>query len=250
MKNTIVKVTPISYFVCMALCLEIIERAIDTFLGDGDNQVTHFKINVMNAILQGYLLLLCFMWLPEVWRKMRNQPLSKKNIFEEYPITTLFSVILPAIFFIDFCAAQWLWRHQAQETAAKVKSYRMPHNYYHHTLQPKKVVQETWGDASYTLITNSLGFKDSDTTTILPTSNKRRIVFIGDSFTEGIGLPFEKTFVGKIRQTYQDSLEILGAGCVSYSPKLCYYKIKYLLEKEKLQINYLFLFIDIYDIQD
>jgi lysophospholipase L1-like esterase len=248
MKNNLTKFSPVLQFLLIDLCLEIVERGIDICFGDGDNKITHFNIDVFNTLLQICLGFLAILWLPEVGRKIKQDSLSKKNVFEEYPITTIISITLPFILCIDFLAAQWLWRQQATNT--EVQTYRMPHAYYHHTLQPKKVAQETWGNSTYTLFTNSLGFKDADTTTVLPTSPLKRILFIGDSFTEGIGVPFEQTFVGMVRQSFQSSAEVLGAGCVSYSPKLCYYKTKYLLEKEKLQINQLFLFIDISDIQD
>jgi hypothetical protein len=43
------------------------------------------------------------------------------------------------------------------------------------------------------VFTDSLGFKDASRRAV---PDRRRILFIGDSFTEGVGLPYEQTFVG------------------------------------------------------
>lgn len=41
--------------------------------------------------------------------------------------------------------------------------------------------------------------------------DRHRILFIGDSFTEGAGLPFEQTFVGMFSQGVPD-VDVLNAG--------------------------------------
>ena len=77
----------------------------------------------------------------------------------------------------------------------------------------------------------------------------KRVVMLGDSFTEGMGLPFEKTFTGLLSERAQET-EILNAGVSSYCPKLYYYKTKYLIEEVGLKFDELFVFIDISDVQD
>ena len=80
------------------------------------------------------------------------------------------------------------------------------------------------------LHTNSLGFKDksSRTVSLLPTRDiKKRIVFIGDSFTNGFALEYEDTFVGIIdKELNKRSIEVLNAGVASYSPIIYWRKIK------------------------
>jgi hypothetical protein len=96
-----------------------------------------------------------------------------------------------------------------------------------------------------------MGFIDNTVRKIELESNKKRIVFVGDSFTEGLGVTYDESFVGLI-STHVDSskIQVFNAGVVSYSPKLYYLKIKYALEKASFRFNYLFIFIDIRDLYD
>lgn len=75
---------------------------------------------------------------------------------------------------------------------------------------------------------------------------------MGDSFTEGIFLNYEDTFVGIIDNYFKNkdpSVEVLNAGVSSYSPTIYYHKIKYFLEKG-LELNHLVVFIDISDVEN
>jgi hypothetical protein len=109
-----------------------------------------------------------------------------------------------------------------------------------------------WGELRYHLMTNSLGFKDSSVRDVPMKPTSRRILLIGDSFTEGIGLNFEDTFAGMLANAGQqrsDRIEFLDAGVVSYSPSIYYKKIKYFLERG-LQFDEVVLFSDPSDVTD
>lgn len=128
---------------------------------------------------------------------------------------------------------------------------RIKDPYFHHTLSANSFDFHTWGYTTYPMFTNSLGFKDKENRKIELTTSKYRIVFIGDSFVEGLGYPYEKTFVGIIDNTLDRSkYEVLNAGVMSYSPKLYYLKMKKLIEDTGLKMNELVCFIDISDVQD
>jgi hypothetical protein len=135
---------------------------------------------------------------------------------------------------------------------SEAKNIRMSHPFYHHGL--KKMIsngKDKWGNTEYEISTNSFGFKSSDTLTVSVYSSNHRILLIGDSFTEGIGIPYDNTFSGLLEQKRKKyPIEIYNAGCVSYSPKIYYLKIKYLIEKEKFYFDNIYVFIDISDIQD
>lgn len=128
---------------------------------------------------------------------------------------------------------------------------RQQHPYYHHALRPSMfhAFEEVGLDVSYTLITNSLGFKDSSMRQVPLKVNKRRLLFIGDSFTEGILLPYALTFTGQIAN-HRPDLDILNAGITSYSPLIYFLKVEYLINEVGLQFDELYVFIDISDIQD
>ncbi len=130
-------------------------------------------------------------------------------------------------------------------------AYRISSETYHHDLKKKFSGVGIWGDKRYTILTDSLGFKNGSVKDIPLTSPNRRIVFIGDSFTEGIGVPYEETFVGLIaHRLLPRNIEVLNAAASSYSPIIYWRKIKYLIEEVGLQFDELFVFIDISDIPD
>jgi hypothetical protein len=96
-----------------------------------------------------------------------------------------------------------------------------------------------------------LGFKSEKPKDTPLISDKYRILFIGDSFTEGLGVSYRETFVGRIASTLsQRNIDVLNAAASSYSPIIYYRKVKYLLENHGLKINELVVFIDISDIED
>jgi hypothetical protein len=122
-------------------------------------------------------------------------------------------------------------------------------SYYHHGLRKNFRGTVSWGQEKHPLYTNDLGFKDAQIRTVPRKVDRHRVLFIGDSFTEGAGLPFDQTFVGMFLKAFP-RLDVLNAGAVSYSPKLMYYRLKYLLEVEKLHFDELVVFVDISDIND
>ena len=81
-----------------------------------------------------------------------------------------------------------------------------------------------------------------------------RILFIGDSFTEGVGVTYADSFVGQIGRRleiqFPNKVEVLNAGVVSYSPKLMDLKIPYLSEQQGLKFDELHVFVDISDAYD
>tara|TARA_B100000902_G_C27294265_1_gene908997 strand:- start:1233 stop:2387 length:1155 start_codon:yes stop_codon:yes gene_type:complete len=95
------------------------------------------------------------------------------------------------------------------------------------------------------LYTNNYGFKNKDGSTL---KNKEiDIAFIGDSFTEGIAIKHEDTFVGIFENQTQGNVVNLGVS--SYSPSIYYEKIKFYLDKG-FTFKEVIVFIDISDIQD
>jgi hypothetical protein len=123
---------------------------------------------------------------------------------------------------------------------------------YHHDLIPNKSVDGViWGDRAYSVRTNSLGFRDSVVRDVPLKSGRKRIVFIGDSYTFGIGVDYDQTFVGHLAdELSKKGTEVLNAGVVSYSPSIYYRKIRYLIEKRGLRFDELVVFLDISDVQD
>ena len=108
------------------------------------------------------------------------------------------------------------------------------------------------GPAAQKLYTNSLGFKDGKIRDVPAAGDTKRILLIGDSFTEGVGLEFEQTFAGMLYlagQKRAEKIEFLNAGVISYSPAIYYKKIKYLLDAG-LKFDEVVVFSDLSDVQD
>jgi hypothetical protein len=74
---------------------------------------------------------------------------------------------------------------------------------------------------------------------------------MGDSFTEGVGVPYEQTFVGIVETSLaQRGIEVLNGAVSFYCPTIYYRKTRYLLEDAGLQFDQMAVFIDISDIDD
>lgn len=123
---------------------------------------------------------------------------------------------------------------------------------YHHSLKPNSFSnKERWGPHPYSVYVNSLGFRDGTIRNISPVTDKYRLIFMGDSFTEGPGMDFDDTFVGIISKRWSPlNVEVLNAGLGSYAPTVYYVKTLYLLKEVGLKFNHMVVCLDISDIED
>ena len=131
------------------------------------------------------------------------------------------------------------------------KSHKIKSYYYHHDLRPNAYWTEKWGNQKYEIYTNNQGFKDKKIRKVKFKENN--ILFIGDSFTEGVGVNYENTFVGIIENkisSKKDNYEILNAGVISYSPIVILSKLNHIINKRKLPINKVFVVLSNGDLHD
>ena len=129
-------------------------------------------------------------------------------------------------------------------------SFRISDTRIHHTLEKNvSAGLAIWGAARYAFSTNSLGFRDSTVRVVkLAPEKPVRVLFLGDSFTEGVGLPWEKTFVG-IFQSHFSGVDVLNAGVIAYSPSIYLRQVERLLSNGFLT-THVIVYIDISDVQD
>jgi hypothetical protein len=126
------------------------------------------------------------------------------------------------------------------------KEYRVFHPIYHHTLKPNfNSNSAKYLDITYKICTDSRGFRFDCKSKEL---KKYDVAFIGDSFTEGVQVSYENSFVGLIDKA--TDLNVVNLGVSSYSPVIYYHKVKNLLEKTNLNFEHLIVFIDISDISN
>ena len=123
---------------------------------------------------------------------------------------------------------------------------------FDHGLRPNFDGYARFGKYRYRFLTNSLGFRDFATRQVPLRSDRRRILLIGDSFTEAMAVTFEESYAGLLYRAglrRERPIEFLNAAVVSYSPVIYYQKIKYLLSSG-LAFDEVVVFSDISDVQD
>ena len=122
------------------------------------------------------------------------------------------------------------------------REYRKMHHVYSHTLKENFIGTGKWGNNSYQICTNKFGFKSSCIKENLKSEDSYDYIFIGDSFTEAIGIPHEKTFTG-LTNNYFTNLKIANMGVASYSPSIYFSKLSHFI-KNGLKIKNVVVFID------
>ena len=179
---------------------------------------------------------------------------SKPNRFERYPKTVLVLVFVLLVLVADLVltGVYHIQKYGTVHKFADRRALREPSPVFHHSLKANgQQVDQKWGHFSHPLYTNSLGFKDREIRQVPLVSSNYRFLFIGDSFTEGVGVEYEKTFVGLVDTALaNDHIEVLNAAVSSYSPAIYFKKVEYLLETVGLNFNHLIVFLDISDIED
>lgn len=158
-----------------------------------------------------------------------------------------FIIIISISFFLIVLVDFFLGKHIANFIFVNDKPV-INHPLYHHDLEKNIKKKHTYNKIyNYTLCTNNYGFKDR-------CESKKKILkkidyaFIGDSFTEGVGLNYEDTFVGLFSNDNEDKV-IINLGVESYSPKIYYKKINHLVNKG-FEFERIIIFLDLADILD
>ncbi|MEE2698799.1 MAG: hypothetical protein VX923_03795 [Pseudomonadota bacterium] len=160
------------------------------------------------------------------------------------------TIFILGLIILDLCFSQVAkrlaphWRNSVLEQDARI--LLKP---YHHGLKPYANFIHKFGDLSAPFYTNSLGFRDGSTREVSLNRDGRRLLIIGDSITEGVGFPYEQTFSGIIdRELKKQGIETLNSAVQSYAHLIYKSKITYFIEKKKLQVTDVAVFLDIGDV--
>jgi len=124
---------------------------------------------------------------------------------------------------------------------------------YHHALKPNVgPMQRPFGNLVYPFQTDRYGFRTGECAGNDPVAQANSSVFVlGDSFAEGLGVPFEQTFAGLMACEWKKhGLTVWDLGVLSYSPSIYYYRILDSVKKLSLTPKTIFVFLDISDISD
>ena len=137
------------------------------------------------------------------------------------------------------------------EQDAAERRYRIESALYDHDLARQYDGIAFWGPLRYRVITDSLGFKDASPRVVPLKATTRRVLLLGDSFTEGLGLSYQESYAGRIAERlHREHVEVVNGAVTSYSPAIYYAKTRYLLEDAGLQLSDVVVFIDISDAED
>lgn len=158
-------------------------------------------------------------------------------------------IFIIAVVVIDLALAQAAkrlvpsWRSQVMDQDARILV-----SPYHHGLKPYADYVHQFGNLRAPFFTNSLGFRDASPREVSLKRKGRRLLFIGDSITEGVGVAYEKTFVGLIgRELEKDGGEVLNAAIQTYAHQIYYAKIVHFVATVKLEITDVVAFVDLGD---
>jgi len=131
---------------------------------------------------------------------------------------------------------------------------RVPDRWLHHRLESNTVAYVDWGGRKPVVYkTNSLGHRDLEVRRVPKISDHAaRILILGDSFAECIGVRYKDGFVEQLRRALQNmkvDVEFLNNGTTSYCPRL----EKRSLERFLVQgyrADGVLLFFDLSDVHD
>ena len=161
-------------------------------------------------------------------------------------IVTFFILTIDSLITSFFLKKTDIWKNDQWQD----KYYRIKSDIYHHDLMPNIEVIESWGGKlKRKIITNSIGFRDSQQKKIDKSSNKKRILLIGDSFIEGSGYDYDYTLAGLLSSELGDEYEILNSAVESYSPSIYFKKIQHYLSLG-YKFDQALIFLDLSDIYD
>jgi len=86
---------------------------------------------------------------------------------------------------------------------------------------------------NYMVYYDSLGRRSQLPSLMKSSQKKRSIIFLGDSFTEALQVPFDSSFIGRLAHQYP-STEFFNYGVGGYSPVLFYLQCKNILQHHKI----------------
>ena len=158
-------------------------------------------------------------------------------------ILLLLSVAFSVVLFLtlDWFHTRAVHRRTQAASIGPIDSCEVRDPVRHHVFKPNCTSTEYWGNDSYKLFTNNLGFRDEKIRDVSLTDARPRVLLLGDSFTEG-KLAWNKSFVGRIAGHFPQ-YDFLNAGMSGYSPSNYLTTTRMLLDK-RVEIDEVIVFID------
>lgn len=169
---------------------------------------------------------------------------ERASIFERNPRTVGIILFILLFAVLDLLVGFFFIPRDSQD-------FRVRHPVYHHDIEPNRSCVTNWGQIYYRFNSNSMGFRDEVVREIESVPQDYRVLLMGDSHTEAVGVEYPESFAGILSQRLEKKgIEVLNAAAVSYSPKIHYLKGKYLLEVRGMETDEIMVFIDMSDLNN
>ncbi|HYD16053.1 MAG TPA: hypothetical protein VEA77_06600 [Hyphomicrobium sp.] len=123
---------------------------------------------------------------------------------------------------------------------------------WHHDIRPNLDTTRLWGQTRYPFRSDRHGFRTGRCGAEgSPLETEKTVFIVGDSFAEGLGLPFEETFAGRLACAYRErGLAASNLGTMTYSPIIYHRKIAEAARRLGHPPREIVLFLDISDIHN
>ncbi len=170
--------------------------------------------------------------------------LKKKSII----LLRIISITIFLFILIDLLIGKNIYKKFIRKNFVDVETnIGMKDDIFDHKFKPSLNTIAAWGPINFRLCTDSHGFR-SDCSKQYSDNKSFDIAFIGDSFTEPVGLEYEKSFVGIIANSLKNK-KIVNLASPSYSTSIYFAKINHLI-KEGFKFKEIIVFIDVSDLVD
>jgi hypothetical protein len=168
---------------------------------------------------------------------------KKFSFFKFLTITVLFFILL------DLLIGNYIYKKFIRLNFVDVDlSVGIRDKVFDHNFKSSyKTNRAGWGPIRFTICTDPNGFR-TNCNNQYRNLKKFDIAFIGDSFTEPVGINYEDSFVGIIEDKLKNK-KIANLAITSYSPSIYFSKINYLISKG-FSFKEIIVFLDISDIRD
>ncbi len=159
-------------------------------------------------------------------------------------------VITLALDYILLATAFSGWKQRwADAATAYTESYIS--TAYDHDLAPNERSKRAWGNIVYSWQTDRYGFRIGACAPGEAEKSWPAIFVIGDSFVEGLGSSYEKSFTGLMAcDAAKQGKAVWNLGVASYSPVIYFRKIRVAAKKLGIKPREIFVFLDLSDIDD
>lgn len=158
-------------------------------------------------------------------------------------ITLAMDYVLLATLFSD-------WKRNWADAASAYTQAYIP-TAYDHDLAPNANSTRAWGKYVYSWRTDRYGFRIGTCAPGEAEKSWPAIFVIGDSFTEGIGSSYEKSFAGLMAcDAARQGKAVWNLGVASYSPTIYFRKIRVAAQKLGIRPTEIYVFLDLSDIYD